>query len=383
MLSDSSIGSQDSDSSQMSSDDDGGQIQRSDSKSSQIKAIEKLVEKGIIKKEAVVEIIKTILLQPSPLPLKAPKARSRGVKQNFIDLTEKNVTKTLKSKKFRRSASPETVLVRDCISESIERRYRHEVARKDSKMFTQTPPRRLKEGMFEGSVRDPLKEVYTKYAEELKDVAGGKILKIIKWKIRKMRSNPLPAKSSVAKSNFDFDALAMKLERNELKNQSFLQRRSSFYNSSKTSPPTKTATDTNARRRRRRSPPRRHKQPPRTPSPPSSPSSGGSTTPIEPSPIRGLDHYKKCCECGVSVCCVQPFTAKPIAEVAHPTDINWLVSSASAYCQKHYNEKLAKMNSLALEKGHSQRKPKRRNDKVLACLYVIPSSLSPSSTFTD
>ena len=69
---------------------------------------------------------------------------------------------------------------------------------------------------------DPLKEIYTKYAEYLKDVAGGKMLKIIKWKIRKMGSNPLSAKSSVTKSNFDFDALAMKLEqRNVLKSPSF------------------------------------------------------------------------------------------------------------------------------------------------------------------
>ena len=222
----------------MSSDDDGEQLQRSDSKSSQIKAIEKLVEKGIIKKEDVVGMINTILLQPSPLPRKAPKERPRGAKQNvMIDLTERNVTKTLSAKKFRRSASPETVLVRNCIAETIESRYRHEVARKESKLFTKTPPRRLKERMFEESVRGPLKEIYTKHAEDLKDVAGGKILKIIKWKIRKMRANPLPAKRSLAKSNFDFDALAMKLEkRNVMKSSaSFLKRRSAFYNTSKTS----------------------------------------------------------------------------------------------------------------------------------------------------
>ena len=144
MFSDSSIESQSS--FEMSSDDDGEQLQRTDSKSSQIKAIEKLVEKGIIKKKDVVGMIQTILQQPSAL---TPKPGPRRAKNHIVDLTAQNVTTTLKAKRFRRSASPETLLVRDCIAEPIERRYRHEVARKDSKLFTKAPPRRLKEKMFE------------------------------------------------------------------------------------------------------------------------------------------------------------------------------------------------------------------------------------------
>ena len=206
--------------------------QRTDSKSSQIKAIEQLVAKDIIKKEDVADMInKTNLKQPSPLPL-PPKARSRLVR---IDLAEESVFTTLKAKTFCRSASPETVKVRECIAEPIESRFRHEVSRKDSQLFTAVRPRRLREQMFESSVRDPLKEIYTRHTEELKDVFGGKILKIIKWKIRKMRVNPLRAKACISRSSFDFDSLAKKLERRQLNNSSFLKRRSSFHNT-KTTP---------------------------------------------------------------------------------------------------------------------------------------------------
>ena len=87
-----------------------------------------------------------------------------------------------------------------------------EVAKKHSVMFTNCPPRRLRQDMFEGSCKSPMKEIYTRHAEALKDIVGGKVTKVIKWKIRKMRANPQPAKSCQS-DNFDFEALARRLKR--------------------------------------------------------------------------------------------------------------------------------------------------------------------------
>ena len=87
-----------------------------------------------------------------------------------------------------------------------------EVAKKHSVMFTKCPPRRLQQDMFEGSCKSPMKEIYTRHAEALKDIVGGKVTKVIKWKIRKMRANPLPAKSCQS-DNFNFEALAGRLKR--------------------------------------------------------------------------------------------------------------------------------------------------------------------------
>ena len=90
------------------------------------------------------------------------------------------------------------------------------MAKKDSVMFTKDPPRRLRQDMFEGSCKSPMKEIYTRHAEVLQDVVGGKVTKVIKWKIRKMRANPLPRKKSLQSDNFDFEALARKIKRERL-----------------------------------------------------------------------------------------------------------------------------------------------------------------------
>ena len=87
-----------------------------------------------------------------------------------------------------------------------------EVAKKHSAMFTKCPPRRLRQDMFEGSCKSPMKEIYTRHAEALKDIVGGKVTKVIKWKIRKMRANRKPTKYCQS-DNFDFEALARRLKR--------------------------------------------------------------------------------------------------------------------------------------------------------------------------
>ena len=47
--------------------------------------------------------------------------------------------------------------------------------------------------------------------------------------------------------------------------------------------------------------------------------------------------------------------------VAYPTDINWLINtSASPYCKRHYDVKIADMDSLSVQPGFLKQKPKKK-----------------------
>jgi len=99
------------------STDDEQPLERTDSKSQQIKVLEKLVEKGIINKQELPKMIHAILAQPSPSVQRRRRPKS---KDQEIDA---KVAATINKRTHRQRASPETMKIRNCIEEPIARRY--------------------------------------------------------------------------------------------------------------------------------------------------------------------------------------------------------------------------------------------------------------------
>jgi len=119
MLSDSSNYSDDN-SSLMSSDEE-ERLKRTDSKSDQIKVLEKLVENGILNKKELPRMIHAILASPETSSQRRHKVeRKDKVQQSLI---EAKVEATIKKRTHRQRASPQTILIRNCIREPIARRY--------------------------------------------------------------------------------------------------------------------------------------------------------------------------------------------------------------------------------------------------------------------
>lgn len=120
MLSDSSNYSDDN-SSLMSSDEE-ERLKRTDSKSNQIKVLEKLVESGILNKKELPRMIHAILASPETSSSRRRKKveRKDKVEQSLI---EAKVEATIKKRTHRQRASPETILIRNCIREPITRRF--------------------------------------------------------------------------------------------------------------------------------------------------------------------------------------------------------------------------------------------------------------------
>lgn len=104
---------------------------------------------------------------------------------------DKNANRTSQvlhtKRRFRSRASPETIKIRNIVEVPMQRRFLKACEDKESKLFGTIPPRRLNEAVFALAAQEPLESIFTRHATALKHVPGGKVVKICKWKIRKMR----------------------------------------------------------------------------------------------------------------------------------------------------------------------------------------------------
>lgn len=196
-----------------------------ESTTAQIKLLKEMCEDGFLEKTDLPQMIMNILSKPDvprrtrkrPHDDKAPSSEAKA----FAEATLRP------KKRFRKRASPDTVKIRKIIEGPIERRFQRECAKKNSPLFGQVPPKRLNQDLFDVACKSPLEEIYTSNAKVLKDVPSNKLEHIIKWKIRKMRANPLPAKHHVG-DNYDFKAAAAKLN-GKLFSENAETRRRDFY----------------------------------------------------------------------------------------------------------------------------------------------------------
>ena len=204
-------------------------VEAENSTTAQIKLLHKMSAEGLIAKKDLSQMIMQILSKTCVNNV--PKANSR--KRKVEEAPSSFDHKALRTeKKFRRTASPETTLIRKIIESPVERRFQSECAKQQSALFGKVPPKRLREDVFEVACKSPLEEIYTVNAMKLKDVASNKVMHVIKWKIRKMRANRLPAKHHVG-DNFDFDAVARELDDKLFVQNAAKRRREFFYKKKK------------------------------------------------------------------------------------------------------------------------------------------------------
>lgn len=198
----------------------------------QIKLLRKMCSEGHIGKKDLAKMIMQILSRPVVTNATTSQKRPRDEDNHDARHLEQAEKVLRTTKRFRRAASPATVKIRKLIEGPIERRFQLECSKKNSVLFGSVPPRRLQEDIFQVACQSPLQEIYTSHAKELQDVASPKVMHIVKWKIRKMRANPMPAKHHVG-DGYDFDAVARALE-SKLFNSPAERRRNYFYKRSKT-----------------------------------------------------------------------------------------------------------------------------------------------------
>ena len=331
------------------------------SKENDIDRLERMCEKGLISKKDLSTMILAVLKQNSRdnSQRKSEVNKIRGKSKSKEDLAEGLANSVLQQKKvFRRSASPETKMIRKVICFDIRRRFEKECSKPNSVLFTDVRPQRLKEDVFLEAARSPMKKIYTTHAKKLKDVAGGKVVNVVKWKIRKMRANKTPSKCVIS-DGFDFELCARKLRR-----KSFDFRSNSV------------AVDLSADEKAVVVDPSDDHQSvvdfsvvsqPSTPNKMKT-SCRSAFTPVGVGTVRGQGVFRKCCKCGIQVSCIQPPSSGQPDKIAYPTDINWLVNTgARSYCQKHYQEKTQEMDVLILQDGYSKKNPRKRT--VSTCMY--------------
>lgn len=195
---------------------------------------------GFLDKKELPKMIMNILSKPD---VAVATSRKRPREEDEVASKAKAFAKaTLGSKKpFRKRASPETIKIRKIIESPIERRFQQECAKKRTPLFGNVPPKRLNEELFDAACKSPLEEIYTSNAKTLKHVPSNKLEHVIKWKIRKMRANPMPAKHHVG-DNYDFAAAAAKIKKKLFSENAESRRRNYFYKSKKSKQSSSTST---------------------------------------------------------------------------------------------------------------------------------------------
>ena len=181
-------------------------VQDGDSKQAQMLALRKMLEDGLLSKKQFVQMLQSVLKQVAVVNKsnRQPQKRPRD-EDHDSNAGNRFVSEVLgKKKKFRRAASPETAKIRKMIEYPIERRFQNECSKKHTPLFANIKPRRLNKDLFELACKSPLEEIYDNHSKDLKGVASGKLMHVIKWKVGKMKANPLPAKAH-ASDNFDFE----------------------------------------------------------------------------------------------------------------------------------------------------------------------------------
>ena len=68
-------------------------------------------------------------------------------------------------------------------------RFEIQCANPKSKLWSSTPPRRLNEDLFNEAAEGPLEEIYDAHHTALKKIPSAKVLKVMRWKLRKHRAN--------------------------------------------------------------------------------------------------------------------------------------------------------------------------------------------------
>ena len=300
-----------------------------------INQLQEMVAAGIIKKEDLPAMIKTIYLGASGASGGSPPSSPP-------DPEEKNVTKVLResSRSFRRPASPETRRLRSIIEAPIIRRFELQCATPDSVLFGKVPPKRLEEAVFNIACEDPLEEIYINNAKVLSKIPSAKVISVIKWKVRKMRGNLV--KKGVAKEGFyhddgfDWDS-ARKLAPRKLSFQ-----------------PTPTRGFVRVSRKRKiikiepddsETPSDPEMQTPQKPA--------SSEVPKPPAPHQATVSKRKCGKCGQ-------------VSVPYPLDMDWTSNtSAVPYCQKCFSSLEKQCEDLTL-------KPKEKtSDRRKVLCFII------------
>ena len=289
-----------------------------------INQLTKLVECGVLKKADMAPMMKAIYLGTTSTDVSPP--------------SQDPVSKTVMGRgaRYRRPASPETQKIRRIIEHPIERRFELQCATADSELFTSQPgsaQRRLNESLFSKAVEDPLENIYSNNAKELKRVPSEKVVHIIKWKVRKMRGNLV--KKGVAKQGvyhddgFDWEAAAetspSRLVIRPMKERQYIQVKPKPLTTSTNLPLTKTPIDL--------------------------------SNPTLPHSTNGRESAftvikKKCGKCGK--------LSKP-----YPDHMNWSSNKAAiAYCQTCYQVFNKHCETLASAPKANEKKPKVSQKKT-------------------
>lgn len=363
----------------------------------QIKLLRKMCSEGHISKKDLAKMIMQILSKPVVVEKPATSnKRSRGENEEARGFANQ----VLRSRKrFRRRASPETVKIRKIIEGPIERRFQLECTKRDSSLFGKVPPKRLREDLFELACKAPLEEIYTSNAKDLKDVANNKVMHIIKWKIRKMRANPLPVKHHM-NDKFDFDKEAKELDK-KLFSAGALERRRDYHYTSKTSryfhihittkhiiiimiaflslPYACRTSSTTSCRNGKQKVKTSTSSVVRSRSAFTSvsgrdnsyvPSFGSGNDDVCETPPRAdntnpsFKTYRKCAKCAKRLCFNDCF----------PADIDWSVNDvATPYCHEHWVEKKKQMDLLAGQPGSKKKKPNKRGNQRQRQVNSLPT----------
>ena len=179
-----------------------------------IRELRELFDMGVMSKDELRENVKLLMAGAANSDkYQHPQVQNQVVINNHHTAASKALNS---AKKYRSKCSPETLMIREMVDGPITRRFRLQCAKPESKLFGAVPPRRLNKKLFKVAVKSPLEGIFTRHAEDLKNVAGSKVVKVCKWKIAKMRGNLKnkdPAKFVFDDDKFDFEYHAAQLAR--------------------------------------------------------------------------------------------------------------------------------------------------------------------------